>query len=171
MWLLYLDMCRGAGPFCKIAIWAWSLWRSCWKPLQLLRPCMIPSGFGSPQSQMSFSPSHYYRWDFTDLLLKVLWKCNFMYYFFSWPYPYKYCGVLTYSRCTRLKQLFLPPPVLHQVYQRSTPRNSCWFETYICRDFPEPVGSQQPAHVEAYAVQCGISTHCCAGTVHLRLIK
>lgn len=63
------------------------------------------------------------------------------------------------------KCLFISLPlVLNQVYKRSTPGNTCWLEKNICRHFTEPVRSQQPSHVEAFAVQRGLSPHCCAGT-------
>lgn len=73
------------------------------------------------------------------------------------------------STWTSLKWIFLSssPLVIYQVYQWSAPRNPRRLETNICRNFTEPAGSQQPANVEAFAVQCGFSPHCCAGTSHL----
>lgn len=95
-----------------------------------------------------------------------------MYYFISLPNLSTYCGALIYSTCTSLDKLFLftLPLVLYQVYQRPTSGNTCWLETNICRNFTEPVGSQQLAHVEAFAVQCGLSPHCCAGTIHSKVM-
>lgn len=61
--------------------------------------------------------------------------------------------------------------VVDQVYQWSTPGSACWFETNICRNFTEPAGSQQLDHVEAHALLCGLSPHCCAGIVHSNVIE
>lgn len=62
-----------------------------------------------------------------------------------------------------LASTLLLPLVFHKVHQRSATRNTRRLETNFCRNFTEPVGSEQPAPVEAPAVQCGFSPYCCTG--------
>lgn len=92
-----------------------------------------------------------------------LWIHNLMYTFVFW---YNLCD----STCTSLEQMRVIslPLVFYQVYQWSTAGSACWLETDICRNFTEPIGSQQPAHVEAIALQCCLSPYCCAGNFYLK---